>query len=140
MASIATASNPPGDRVSESSESSRVWDFSDLVVAIPPPLPGGGMAWADGETTLEYTPGTRGQRLVALLDEPMPTDTWLEVEVLGPGTRPGFQTLTRRGRTLALQAPGTSPLTLTLRYRFRHGIHAAPGSFSRAILFTLLDP
>lgn len=137
---IAGAAEPPGIGRSDTTDVSRGPGVADLVVAIPPPVPGGGMVWADGETTLECPPRAGGQRLVAQLDEPMPPDTWLEVEVLGTGARPGFQPLQRRGLTLALHPPGLPSVTLTLRYRFRHGVHASPGSFSRAILFTLLDP
>ncbi|MBL9127663.1 MAG: hypothetical protein JNL97_08450 [Verrucomicrobiales bacterium] len=118
-------------------------ELGDLTVTLPPPATGGGGDWAEEATTARCAIRTSGAWLVATLDEPMPADTWLEVEVLGAGPGPGegsgFQPLSARDRRLTLRLRSTEGIPLRLRYRFRHGLHAAPGSFSRTVIFSLVD-
>lgn len=115
-------------------------DATDLVVAVSTAWVRDGTEPIEVGTTVNCVPGGRERLLVAALDEPMPPGTWLEVEVHGTGARRGFRTMTVRGHSLVLLVPGTSSTQLSLRYRFGHDLTASTGSFSRTLLFTLLDP
>lgn len=117
-----------------------VVEATDLIVAVTSTWLSDGMEPIEVGTSVNCVPGGRERLLVAALDEPMPPGTWLEVEVQGPGASRGFRAMTVRGHTLVLLVPGTSSTQLSLRYRFGHDLTASTGSFSRTILFTLLDP
>ncbi|MBL9134319.1 MAG: hypothetical protein JNK85_00560 [Verrucomicrobiales bacterium] len=114
----------------------------DLVVGLPSPVVVDGAAWVEVETALDCVPRGDWQVVMASLDEAMPPGTELEVELFSAEIEVGFgrQRLTDRSCMLAFRLPASLRDPVRLRYRFRYDLFAAPGSFSRAVLFTLIDP
>jgi len=128
-----------GAERAEERESGSV-EATDLIVTVSASWVCSGAEPVEVRTSVNCVPGGRERLLVAALDEPMPPGTWLEVEVQEPGARRGFRAMTVRGHSLVLLVPGTFSTSLRLRYRFGHDLMALTGSFSRTVLFTLLDP
>lgn len=114
----------------------------DLVLGLTSPVAIDATAWVEVETVLDCVPRGAWQVLMASLDEPMPAGTELEVELSLAEGDVGFerQRLTERSRMLAFRLPATMREPLRIRYRFRCDLYAATGSFSRSVVFTLIDP
>ena len=114
----------------------------DLVLGMPPVVAVNGAVWVETESTLDCLPRGEWQVVMATLDEPMPPGTELEVELFSPAAEVtlGRQRLSERSAMLAFRLPAKAGIPLRLRYRFRHDLLAATGSFSRSVLFTLIDP